>query len=210
MEVCEIGVDFQNPIWLCEYDGANIQERDSARKKGLVFEPRDNIMQGPGSVQEDGTNGKPPIVHGTLEEDEEAVPDAEYKLLSRSEIARIWSEREVRAHLDQNKLMQKHAPPHVCKRDAGHDDKSSDHEPLSPCFENEAIWIGGFSDQRTSFCKRKTLLDQILNRAHRGNRGHESGGEGEGKRSDWYCNGRVWPRASAARSAHRLLNSATT
>jgi hypothetical protein len=42
-------------------------------------------MQGPGSVKEDGTNGKPPVVDGTLEEYEEAVPDAEYKLFSRLE-----------------------------------------------------------------------------------------------------------------------------
>jgi hypothetical protein len=37
-------------------------------------------MQGPGGVEEDGADRQPPIVDGALEEYEETVPDAEYKL----------------------------------------------------------------------------------------------------------------------------------
>ena len=67
--------------------------------------------------------------------------------------------------------MQEHSSPHVCQRDAGHDDESADHEALSPCFEDETIWVRRFRD--VSFCDRKTLLHHKQNRAHLGNRCHE-------------------------------------
>lgn len=88
-------------------------------------------MQGPRSVQEDGADGQPPVVDGRVEEHEETMPDAEYKLPSRSG-KHPDQDAQTRAHLDQNELMQQDTPPHICQRDAAHDDEGSDHKSLCP------------------------------------------------------------------------------
>lgn len=105
MEVCEVGVYFQNPIRLCKNYGSNIDKRHSAGEKRFVLEPGDDIVQRPGSVEEDGADREPPLVDGGIEEYEEAVPDTKYQLHLGSETARIWPGIQIRAHLDQNKFM---------------------------------------------------------------------------------------------------------
>lgn len=85
MEVGEVGIDLQNPVWLYKYDGPNIEERHSAREERFVLDPRDDVVQGPGDVKEDGTEGQPPLVDRILEEYKEAVPDTEDQLRWRSD-----------------------------------------------------------------------------------------------------------------------------
>jgi hypothetical protein len=88
VKVCEICIYLQNPVWLYKYYSADVYQRHSAGEKRFVLDPRDDVVQRPGGVEEDGTDGQPPVVDGSIEEDEEAMPDAEDKLQSRSETAR--------------------------------------------------------------------------------------------------------------------------
>jgi hypothetical protein len=88
VKVCEICIYLQNPVWLYKYYSADVYKRHSAGEKRFVLDPCDDVVQRPGGVEEDGTDGQPPVVDGSIEEDEEAMPDAEDKLQLRSETAR--------------------------------------------------------------------------------------------------------------------------
>lgn len=149
MKVCEVCIYFQDPIGLCQDHSTNVEIRHPAGEKGFVLDPGDDIMQRPGSVEEDGADGQPPTVDGCVEEYEEAVPKTKYQLRQRQQNKVTSSRREERAHLDQDELVQQHRSPHICKRDTGHNDQRANHEPLTPCFEDEAIWIGRLGDLGT-------------------------------------------------------------
>jgi len=80
VEEGEVGVYFDDPVGEGEDDG---DDEDAARvggQEGLDLHPRDDVVQAPGHVERDGADGEPPSVDGVIEEDPEAVPDAEEQL----------------------------------------------------------------------------------------------------------------------------------
>lgn len=80
MKVGEICIYFQYPIRLYKQYCSYIYERYSVGEKRFVLEPCDDIVQGPGNIEEDGTDGQPPVVDWSFEEYKEAMPDAKDKL----------------------------------------------------------------------------------------------------------------------------------
>lgn len=86
MKVGEVRIDLQDPVRLYKYYGSNVDPRHAAGEEGFVLEPCDDIVQGPRSVEKDGTDGEPPVVDRTIKEYEEAVPHAEDELHERSAI----------------------------------------------------------------------------------------------------------------------------
>lgn len=82
VEVREIGVYFQHPVWLCKYDGPDIKERHLATQKRLVFHPRDDVVQAPGHVEPDRGGGEVPPIGRFRYEDECAMAQAKDKLVS--------------------------------------------------------------------------------------------------------------------------------
>jgi hypothetical protein len=56
MEVSEIGINLNNPIWLGQDNGANEEPTPPLGQEGLQLHPSDNIVQTPGGVKEDCCN----------------------------------------------------------------------------------------------------------------------------------------------------------
>ena len=84
MKICEVCVYFEDPIRLYEDHGTNIYKRHPAGEERFILDPCNDVVQGPGRVQEDRADGQPPAVDGGVEKDEEAVPDTEDQLCPRS------------------------------------------------------------------------------------------------------------------------------
>lgn len=174
VKICKICINLQNPIRLYENDGDDIYKRHATGEEWFILNPCNDVVQGPRSIEEDGADGQPPVVDGRIEEDEEAVPDAEYKLVIAvsQEIdicAERERERETRTHLDQNQLVQQDTLPHICECDTAHDDERPNHKTLRPRFENETICIRRLGDLRSFLSSRKSralLHRQVYNRTH--------------------------------------------
>ena len=62
MEIREVGVYLQDPIWLNENDGPNEEPAPPLGQEGLDLHPCDDIVQAPGSVQKDSCDGQPPSI----------------------------------------------------------------------------------------------------------------------------------------------------
>ena len=88
MEVGEVGIDLNDPVWLDKDDGADVEEADGPGEKGFVLHPRNNVMEGPGHVERNGANGQPPIIDRNVEEDGEALPNAEDELEYKAVLVR--------------------------------------------------------------------------------------------------------------------------
>lgn len=54
VEICEIGVDFQNPVWLDHDDGYDVEETCFPAHEWLCLHPCYDIVKTPGNIQEDG------------------------------------------------------------------------------------------------------------------------------------------------------------
>ena len=48
----------------------------------------------------------------------------------------------VGTHLKENQFVQQYSFSHIGEGDAYHDDESTDHKALAPCFEDELIGTG--------------------------------------------------------------------
>lgn len=80
MEVGKVCVDFDDPVGLDEQDGADEDEAGGTGEERLDLHPGDDIVQRPRGVEQDGADAEPPAVGGRVEQDPEAVPDAEDQL----------------------------------------------------------------------------------------------------------------------------------
>lgn len=122
MEISEVGIYFDDPVWLHEDHGANEYDARWSREKRLDLHPGNDVVEGPGHVEKDCADGQPPRVYWVMKENPEAMPDAEEEL-------------------EQNELVKYHASSHVGHGNTRHDDERSNHVALSPSLKNEPIWI---------------------------------------------------------------------
>jgi hypothetical protein len=76
----QICCDLQDPVWLNQNDGANVEDAAPSRKKWLVLDPGDDVVKCPGSVQQDGRRAQVPIVDWRFDEHESAVKHAKEEL----------------------------------------------------------------------------------------------------------------------------------
>jgi hypothetical protein len=54
VKVGKVRIDFQNPVWLGQNNGPNVDETDLAREEWLALHPRDDIVHTPADIKEDG------------------------------------------------------------------------------------------------------------------------------------------------------------
>jgi hypothetical protein len=83
VEVGEVCVYFDNPVWLDEDYGTDEGERLPAGEKGVDFHPCNDVVKRPRDVEGDGGNGQPPGVDWVVKEYPESVPDTEEELQRR-------------------------------------------------------------------------------------------------------------------------------
>ena len=75
IEVSEVGVDFQDPIRLSQYHGADIDLARSTTQEWFVLQPCDNIVQAPGGNYSHSRGREIPAKSWFVEENEEAIRD---------------------------------------------------------------------------------------------------------------------------------------
>jgi hypothetical protein len=80
VEVGEVCVDLKYPIWLRQYDGADVEVADSLAQERFVLNPSDYIVKTPGHVEEDCGAAEIPAVYGGMCEDERSVESSHYQL----------------------------------------------------------------------------------------------------------------------------------
>lgn len=77
VEVGEICVDFQDPVWPAEDHGYDIDEGDFSRQERPVLHPGNDVVKTPGDVEADRCGGEVPAVDGVVAEDEGAMAHGE-------------------------------------------------------------------------------------------------------------------------------------
>lgn len=148
VEICKVGIDLQQPVWLYRDHTSDICHGDIATIERLAFHPGNDIVQAPGDVEPDSAHGEIPPVDGGLLEDECAVWNGEEQLSC------------LRCQPRCHGVLQKPRTPGgeqlasirislcskmrlfiVCTDDRGHDDQRTNHESLTPGFEARTVGI---------------------------------------------------------------------
>jgi hypothetical protein len=70
----KIGVYLKHPIWQCKDNGTNKDPTDRSAEEWPNLKPRNNVVQQPGGVQENGGARQPPGMDRRLEEQPETLP----------------------------------------------------------------------------------------------------------------------------------------
>lgn len=82
IKVCKVGIDFENPVSLGHDDGADVHSACQGAQERLVLDPRNNVVQGPGSDEHGGGGRQVPTKYRWIEEDEKSVGNSQSKLFT--------------------------------------------------------------------------------------------------------------------------------
>ena len=119
-EIGEVRVYLHDPVRLHGDDGADVDPACSLGQEWLILEPCDDVVEGPGYVEQKRGGRQIPRVRRTRQKDVCAVEDA-------------------KGQFEEDEFVEENTTAHVGDGNCDHDDDATDHIALGPCRKSETI-----------------------------------------------------------------------